>query len=70
MPIVPVVGIGGAETVFVLSAGDKIAEVTGLKKGTYYLKIYNENSIYATENVATIWTSSEKLTLVKRPSSH
>ena len=32
VPIVPVVGIGGAETVFVLSAGDKIAEVTGLKK--------------------------------------
>jgi 1-acyl-sn-glycerol-3-phosphate acyltransferase len=32
VPIVPIVGIGGAETVFVLSAGDKIAEVTGLKK--------------------------------------
>lgn len=32
VPILPVVGIGGAETVFVLSAGEKIAEATGLKK--------------------------------------
>lgn len=37
VPIVPVVGIGGAETVFVLSAGDKIAEATGLKK---FLKLH------------------------------
>ncbi len=32
VPILPVVGIGGAETVFVISSGEKVAEATGLKK--------------------------------------
>ena len=34
VPILPIVGIGGGETLFVLSAGEKIAEVIGLKKWT------------------------------------
>lgn len=37
VPILPVVGIGGAETVFVASSGEKIAEKTGLKK---FLKLH------------------------------
>ncbi|MCG3165089.1 MAG: hypothetical protein POELPBGB_00850 [Bacteroidia bacterium] len=37
VPILPVVGIGGAETVFVASSGEKIAEATGLKK---FLKLH------------------------------
>jgi 1-acyl-sn-glycerol-3-phosphate acyltransferase len=32
VPILPIVGIGGADTLFVLSSGERIAEATGLKK--------------------------------------
>ncbi|MCB9204225.1 MAG: 1-acyl-sn-glycerol-3-phosphate acyltransferase [Flavobacteriales bacterium] len=32
VPILPIVGCGGGETAFVLNSGEKIAEVTGLKK--------------------------------------
>lgn len=34
VPILPIVGIGGGETLFVLSSGEKIAEITGLTKLT------------------------------------
>ena len=37
VPIVPVVGVGGGESVFTLASGSRIAEWTGLKK---YLKIH------------------------------
>jgi len=37
VPILPVVGVGGAETLFVLSSGEKFAETTGLKK---WLKLH------------------------------
>ncbi len=37
VPILPIVGIGGGETLFVLSSGEKFAEISGLKK---YLKIH------------------------------
>ena len=37
VPIVPVVGVGGGESVFTLASGSRIAELTGLKK---YLKIH------------------------------
>lgn len=37
VPILPIVGIGGAETLFVLSSGDKFAEISGLKK---WLKLH------------------------------
>jgi 1-acyl-sn-glycerol-3-phosphate acyltransferase len=37
VPIVPVVGVGGGESVFTLTSGSRIAEWTGLKK---YLKIH------------------------------
>lgn len=32
VPILPIVGVGGGETLFVLSSGEKIAEITGMKK--------------------------------------
>lgn len=37
VPILPIVGIGGGETLFVFSSGEKIAEKVGLSK---YLKIH------------------------------
>jgi hypothetical protein len=32
VPILPIVGCGGGETAFVLNSGEKIAEVSGIKK--------------------------------------
>ncbi len=32
VPILPIVGCGGGETAFVINSGEKIAEITGLKK--------------------------------------
>ena len=37
VPILPIVGIGGGETLFVLSSGDQIAKKTGLSK---FLKLH------------------------------
>lgn len=37
VPILPIVGCGGGETAFVIDSGEKIAEVTGLKR---FLKIH------------------------------
>ena len=37
VPILPIVGVGGGETVFTLASGEKLAEITGLSK---FLKIH------------------------------